>query len=218
MKRIVLVRHGNAEKGAHNQPDQTRELTGLGRLQAQNMKEQLLTHLGSDWKPDIIISSDRVRAQQTAAIIVGVQGVHHNASLHFMRELIHHPDPKTDKVIMDMFQNLKYKPLTDYFEKYGRGDDNGKPRQGQYFLDQADCAESMIMGLVEAVERLRSVDEVLIASHAVVTTALAWRMSNGNNACLEINMGEADAIVYDIATETIVHFQANVAGHEKAAA
>lgn len=62
---LTLVRHGQAHPAAVGQHDFTRELTDIGRSQAEKTAEYIAKHL----QPDLFIVSPLLRAQQTLAYI-----------------------------------------------------------------------------------------------------------------------------------------------------
>jgi phosphohistidine phosphatase len=65
MKRLLIYRHGKTQKTGENMADFVRELTDVGEEQAHSIGRQLADgHL----MPQLIITSDAVRAVQTAEI------------------------------------------------------------------------------------------------------------------------------------------------------
>jgi phosphohistidine phosphatase len=66
MKQLILLRHAEAAEKLPNQSDKDRELTPVGKLNAKQIgaylhREKIL--------PDVLISSDAKRAQETSAIV-----------------------------------------------------------------------------------------------------------------------------------------------------
>lgn len=60
---VILIRHGNA--GAYTQPDHERNLSELGKAQA----EQTATWLAANYQPTLFIHSPYNRAAQTCDIV-----------------------------------------------------------------------------------------------------------------------------------------------------
>ena len=65
MKKIVLIRHSNAEPGGFSTPDFDRKLSAKGRERAVLQANTLLNNSGI---PDLIITSNAKRAHETALI------------------------------------------------------------------------------------------------------------------------------------------------------
>jgi phosphohistidine phosphatase len=72
MKRIILMRHGQAEEGADGIPDFERSLTTKGknvtRQMARKLKEKIID-------PGLLVSSPAFRAIETALIFAGEYGI-----------------------------------------------------------------------------------------------------------------------------------------------
>lgn len=66
--RLILVRHGDAAWPTANQADRDRPLTETGQRQAAHIATAISE---AGWIPELIVSSPAVRAQQTAAALVG---------------------------------------------------------------------------------------------------------------------------------------------------
>ena len=70
--KLMLVRHGDAASGAAYADDALRPLTEKGRTN-QTIVARCLKVLGEE--PDLILSSPRLRARQTAEIVADVMGL-----------------------------------------------------------------------------------------------------------------------------------------------
>src|SRR5690606_22310052 len=66
MKRLILMRHGEAEYAAAT--DKTRRLTPAGSRRAAEAGQELAA---AGWAPQLILSSDATRAQETTAAVLG---------------------------------------------------------------------------------------------------------------------------------------------------
>lgn len=75
MKHIILVRHGKAEEHRSGMSDFERKLQKRGRNDAKIIAEVVFKY---GVKPDCFISSDAVRAFETASIFAQVMGVSEN--------------------------------------------------------------------------------------------------------------------------------------------
>lgn len=69
MKRLTLVRHGNAEWKDPRMADYQRPLNKRGTKEAESIARRLLD---LDWIPDLLIASSAVRARHTAEIVAKV--------------------------------------------------------------------------------------------------------------------------------------------------
>jgi phosphohistidine phosphatase len=65
MKRVLVYRHAKTEKTGENMADFVRELTDEGERQARSIGKQLAAQ---NLLPQLIVSSDAVRAVQTAEV------------------------------------------------------------------------------------------------------------------------------------------------------
>ena len=65
--KIILIRHGDA--GAYTHPDSERNLSELGKRQANQTAEWLKGYAEKNGSPDLFISSPYNRAVQTCQII-----------------------------------------------------------------------------------------------------------------------------------------------------
>lgn len=73
LRTLHLVRHADAGDARYSSgPDAARPLTDIGRDQAARLGSMLL---GADIRPDVIITSPKVRAHQTATAIGAALGV-----------------------------------------------------------------------------------------------------------------------------------------------
>ncbi len=89
--KLILVRHGEARRD--QQPDGVRALTALGRAQAASTAQQVLAR----WRPDVLISSPLLRAQQTLqAFVERLPGVPVQ-QLHSIK-----PDDDAAQALMDL--------------------------------------------------------------------------------------------------------------------
>ncbi|MFO8063897.1 MAG: SixA phosphatase family protein [Spirochaetota bacterium] len=75
MKRLLLYRHAKAEKTQENMADFLREITDEGERQARSIGQQLVK---KEWIPQLILSSDAVRAVQTAEVTTEEAGLDWN--------------------------------------------------------------------------------------------------------------------------------------------
>ncbi len=66
MKKLLLLRHGNALSRTSNMSDHNRPLDNTGKKQIENIEDKLSEN---KQKPDLIISSTALRAVSTAEII-----------------------------------------------------------------------------------------------------------------------------------------------------
>ena len=87
MKRLTLVRHGNAEPKGSRVSDFERPLDRRGQSQAEAMARRLL---GSQLVPDMLIASPALRTRQTAEVIaremgIPVRRIHHDERLYLAR-------------------------------------------------------------------------------------------------------------------------------------
>jgi phosphohistidine phosphatase len=71
MKRIILMRHGQAEEG-DGLPDFERSLTTKGKIVSKKMAEKLKEKIV---KPGVLVSSPAFRAIETALIFAGTYGI-----------------------------------------------------------------------------------------------------------------------------------------------
>lgn len=99
MKRIILMRHGQAEDGADGIPDFERSLTTKGK----NVTRQMAAKLKENIKdPGLLISSPAFRAIETALIFAGEYGIKSEKIL--LNTLIY---SKFDhKTIMEILKNI----------------------------------------------------------------------------------------------------------------
>lgn len=67
MKRLTLVRHGQAESKSPQGSDFDRRLTQQGQTEARELGRRLQPQ----WIPDLLITSSAQRARQTAQILAG---------------------------------------------------------------------------------------------------------------------------------------------------
>lgn len=65
MKRVLVYRHAKTEKAGDNMADFVREITDVGERQARSIGKLLA---GEELLPELILSSDAVRAVQTAEL------------------------------------------------------------------------------------------------------------------------------------------------------
>jgi phosphohistidine phosphatase len=71
MKRLVLCRHAKTETIHLGITDEERELVPRGRTDAELVSKELVAH---GFKPDLMVSSNALRARQTAAIVAQCVG------------------------------------------------------------------------------------------------------------------------------------------------
>jgi phosphohistidine phosphatase len=71
MKRIILMRHGQAEEG-NGLTDFERSLTAKGKITSRQMAEKLKEKLNN---PGVLVTSPAFRAYETALIFAGVWGI-----------------------------------------------------------------------------------------------------------------------------------------------
>ncbi|HVN57177.1 MAG TPA: histidine phosphatase family protein [Bacteroidales bacterium] len=72
MKRIILMRHGQAEEGADGIPDFERSLTTKGKNISRFMARKLRERISN---PGILITSPAFRAFETALVFAGEYGI-----------------------------------------------------------------------------------------------------------------------------------------------
>jgi phosphohistidine phosphatase len=72
MKRIILMRHGQAEEGADGIPDFERSLTTKGKNVTRQMARKLREKIKD---PGLLVSSPAFRALETALIFAGEYGI-----------------------------------------------------------------------------------------------------------------------------------------------
>jgi Phosphohistidine phosphatase SixA len=102
MKRLVVVRHADAEKVQTGQTDFDRELTNQGKSDARQVAENLLS---ANVVPELIISSPSSRAYQTAKLFGEVFGIDKK---QIMRKILLYDDIETKKVIALLKEEAKH--------------------------------------------------------------------------------------------------------------
>lgn len=69
VKKLILVRHSDAEHSSFDTPDFDRRLTPQGRKRAKLQANQLLT---KNLIPNLVITSNAIRAKETASIFLPI--------------------------------------------------------------------------------------------------------------------------------------------------
>ena len=122
-KKILLVRHGRTEEKSQGQRDQDRSLTTEG-MQNSSLMGDYLSNQGID--PELIITSDALRAQQTANLIAEqlkypIQKIHINTNIYegsvrVMMTLINQLEDRYSSVMM-VGHNPSMLYLAEYLSK-----------------------------------------------------------------------------------------------------
>lgn len=101
MKRLILVRHANAESTGESGDDFGRRLTEIGRKEAVGLGTRLAA-VGTAL--DIIVCSPAVRAVETAGIIAGILG-YAAPNVRQNRSIYKNPAPQDFLNILDDFDD-----------------------------------------------------------------------------------------------------------------
>ncbi len=96
---LILVRHGDA--GAYTLPDNERNLSELGKQQAQQTAQWLINH----YQPDMAIVSPYNRAKQTLSAITNLTDI----PVHIYDKIT--PDDEAENAIQGLYEFAeKYQP------------------------------------------------------------------------------------------------------------
>ncbi len=189
-KKAIFLRHANAEPFEDPSADHVRMLTEKGRTQADAMAIKLshLPIMGN------MVSSTAERAKATADIVGA------GRAMHGMKVLYCAQTPEERKISETAFKELAYAPLTKYMAR----DDAGWLLR--YGLQMVVAISYIYEDILDGTDDDPN-SYLMIAGHAVTQPLAALLMyPQHGREILEINMGEADALV--ITADSFEHVKA----------
>eukprot|EP00607_Mallomonas_marina_P010129 CAMPEP_0182420056 /NCGR_PEP_ID=MMETSP1167-20130531/4569_1 /TAXON_ID=2988 /ORGANISM="Mallomonas Sp, Strain CCMP3275" /LENGTH=219 /DNA_ID=CAMNT_0024595475 /DNA_START=14 /DNA_END=673 /DNA_ORIENTATION=- len=206
IRKLVFVRHANANPISggtrSDQPhdwkfrDQTRTLSAKGIDQA--LKNKVLL---SEFSFKANLTSPARRASETAVYMTRSEEEDSDICLRLIESL--HPAGMSE-ICEDLFDMMGYGPLTSFFEA---------PKGKESFIQYAEsvCAELAIKVTGPAVAEISYGDALGIYGHAVFLNAVVFHIADTANIptdmLLEVDLGEAEAIVLDFNTRTLSHLR-----------
>jgi hypothetical protein len=206
IRKLVFIRHANANgivgKSRSDEPhdwkfrDQTRTLTPKGKTQCDTNR-----HILETLNVKANLTSPARRASDTAALLT-ISPTGGDVFLRMVESL--HPAGMS-VICEDLFDSMGYGPLRKFFDA-----DQGKDAFVAYA--SSVCNELAAKAGGPAVSSITEGDAFAVFGHAVFLNALVYLIADACcvenlDVLLDMDLGEAEAILLDMDTKQISHLK-----------
>jgi len=186
-KRLIFVRHSLVDH-VDGVPARAWNLSDRGRIRARKLVDKLI-----EYHPEVIVSSDEPKAQQTAEIIGEGLGLKYSV----IRNIHEHDRRQVPYLTYDEFQSL----VCEFFER---------PDALVFGSETANQALLRFRDSVNSVLESSAVKTVLVVSHGTVISLFVSWLTGRSGYLFWKGLDLPSFVVLDLQSKTILHTENSV--------
>lgn len=186
-KHLIFVRHSLVDR-VDGVPARKWNLSGTGRIRARGLVDKLI-----EFRPEVIVSSDEPKAEQTAEIVSECLGLKYSVE----KNLHEHDRRQVPYLTNDEFQSL----VQEFFTK---------PDTLVFGNETANQALLRFRGAVNLVLDSSDTKTILIVSHGTVISLFVSWLTGQSGYSFWKELGLPSFVVLDLQSKTLLHLENSI--------